>query len=111
MTQHIATSTIAPITHHDYMLIQQAAQQTLPGETSNEAALRGAVTIAAIGLMLDGLLSADEATDACWYQLHQREGRQWLPLRLRPGPTVPPGLHFHNHNGSSPTDVSHQTPT
>ena len=71
MTLATTSKSIDSITHEDYERIKQTAQQARPGENPEEAALRRAIGIAAIGLMKDAMLQDDEATTARWSDLEQ----------------------------------------
>ena len=63
------TNKIDPITETEYALIIQTAQSARPGETPQQAALRDAVDIAAVGLMHDGMFRPGETADASWKYL------------------------------------------
>ena len=82
MTPVTANESIDPITHEDDERIKQTAQQARPGENPEEATLRRAIGIAAIGLMRDALLQGDEATTALWSNLEQAaDGSGLLTIR------------------------------
>ena len=71
MTTGTASKNIDPITHEDYERIMQMAQQVRAGENPEEATLRRATSIAAIGLMRDAMLTDDQATTARWSDLER----------------------------------------
>ena len=71
MTTGTASKNIDPITHEDYERIMQMAQQVRAGENPEEATLRRAISIAAIGLMRDAMLTDDQATTARWSDLER----------------------------------------
>lgn len=62
-----------PIGESEYAQIVLTAQQARPREKPEEAALRGAEVIAAIGLMRDCLLRPREVLAARWSQLWREE--------------------------------------
>ena len=63
------TAQMNPITETEYALIVQTAQQARPGETAEEAALRGATDIAAVGLMHDAMLRLRAGAEVRWDHL------------------------------------------
>ena len=72
MTLATTSQRIDPITHEDYERIKETAQQARPGENPEEATLRRAIGIAAIGLMRDAMLQDNAATTtARWSDLEQ----------------------------------------
>ena len=76
MQQGIKTPTpLDPITQTEYKLIVQKAQES--------QTLRGAVDVACIGLMRDGLLRPREAAAARWSDLQRQEDGSSL-LTIRP---------------------------
>ena len=82
MTTATASKNIDPITYADYERIRQTALQARHGETPEEVTLRGAIGIAAIGLMRDAMLEDDEATTALWSDLEQAaDGSGLLTIR------------------------------
>ena len=62
-----------PITETEYALIVQTAQSARPEETPQQAVLRAATDIAAVGLMRDGLLRLREAVEARWCDLNSAQ--------------------------------------
>ena len=64
---------VDPITEAEYELIVLATQKARPRGETNKATLRGAVDIAAIGLMRDCLLRPGEAASARWPHLQREE--------------------------------------
>ena len=71
-----------PIGETEYALIAQTAHKAEPREKPQQAALREAVGIAAIGLMRDALRHLQEAADARWCHLQREEdgsGRLTIP--------------------------------
>ena len=73
---------VDPITEAEYELIVLATQKARPRGETNKATLRGAVDIAAIGLMRDCLLRPGEAAAARWPHLQREEdgsGRLTIP--------------------------------
>ena len=77
-----APARMAPIGETEYALIVQTAHEARPREKPQQAALRGAVDIAAIGLMRDCLLRPQEAAAARWCHLQREEdgsGRLAIP--------------------------------
>ena len=72
-----------PITETEYALIAENAQQARPGETPEEAALRGATDIAAVGLMRDGMLRLREAAEVRWdHLLREADGSGRLIISI-----------------------------
>ena len=82
MTTATASKNIDPITYADYERIRQTARQARHEESPEEVTLRGAIGIAAIGLMRDAMLEDDEATTALWSDLEQAaDGSGLLTIR------------------------------
>lgn len=72
-----------PITETEYALIVQTAQSARPGETQQQATLRAATDIAAIGFMRDGLLRPGEAAEARWRDLRcEQDGSGLLTITV-----------------------------
>ena len=72
MTPPNDNESIHPITGGDYERIIQSPQQAEAGESPEQATLKRATSIAAIGLMRDAMLTDEQAATALWSDL-QRE--------------------------------------
>ena len=73
-TENPPTQTqVDPITEAEYKLIVQKVQESRTQEAPDQATLRGAVDVAAIGLMRDCLLRPTEAAAARWPDLQREE--------------------------------------
>ena len=80
------TETIHPITYDDYERIMQPTQQDQAGASPKQDTLQRETGIAAIGLMRDAMLTADEATTARWHDLQAEadgSGKLTIPARNR----------------------------
>ena len=77
------TNRMDPITETEYALIIRTAHSARPGETQQQAALRAAVDIAAIGVTRDGLLGPGAAAEARWHDLRcEQDGSGRLTVKV-----------------------------
>lgn len=77
-----APAQMDPIREVEFKAIRKVAQNPRPWETQRTATIRGAIDIAAIALMRDGLLRCDEAVRARWSHLKREtdgSGRLTVP--------------------------------
>ena len=88
-----APARMDPIGEPEYVLIAQTAHKARPGEKPQKAVLRGAVDIAAIGLMRDCLLRPQEAAAARWYYLQLEEDGSGL-LAIPSSKTAPSAIRY-----------------
>ena len=63
---------MTPIRHKDYELIMGVAYERRGGESRDGALLRGAVDVAIIGLLRDGMLRCGEGAKARWEHLERQ---------------------------------------
>ena len=63
---------MSPIRHKDYESIMSVASERRGGESRDAALLRGAVDVAIIGLLRDGMLRCGEAARARWEHLERQ---------------------------------------
>ena len=82
----VQTYMVDPIGEAEYELIVQKVQESRTQGAPDQATLRGAVDVAAIALMRDGLLTPGDAVTARWLDLQREDdgtGRLTIPFSIK----------------------------